>query len=175
MSENFSLDKSFEILEKTPDVLMVLLNGLSNEWLVSDEGEDTWNTKDILAHLIHGEDTDWIPRMKIILDQGKNREFEPFGRDGFKDKYGNMSLDNLLDQFMAKRKNSLKMFKLFSITEDELELKGVHPEFGEVTLEQLISAWVVHDLGHIAQITRVMAKHYKTDIGPWGKYSPIVK
>ncbi|MCI0449681.1 MAG: DinB family protein [Chlorobi bacterium] len=170
----FSIEKSVEILERTPRVLEELLNDLSDEWITSNEGADSWSPYDIMGHLIHGEKTDWITRMQIILSGREDKSFEPFDRFAqFKNSKGK-SIKLLLDEFKQLRKKNIETLNSANITSDQLNLTGIHPEFGEVTLEQLIATWVVHDLSHIVQISRVMAMQYKDEVGPWIEYLPIL-
>lgn len=170
----FKLEKSIEILERTPEVLSNLLQGLSSEWTMANEGENTWSPYDIVGHLIHGENTDWVPRAKIILRQGEDTAFVPYDRFAqFENSKGKL-LKELLSEFKILRKANLDKLKSLDIGNKELQLTGIHPEFGSVTLRQLLSAWVVHDLGHIVQISRVMAKQYQDEVGPWTKYLTVL-
>jgi len=171
---NFNLNESIEILERTPIVLESMLSDLPSSWIKSNEGENTWSPYDILGHFIYGEKTDWIVRIKIILSQTGNKTFEPFDRFAQLKEKQDKKISELIAEFKSLRKRNLKELKSFNISDKDLELKGIHPELGEVTLEQLISTWVVHDLGHIAQISRVMAKQYKTKVGPWKAYLGIL-
>ena len=171
----FDLNKSVEILENTPVILESFLENLSNDWLKSNEGENTWSPYDILGHLIFGEKTDWIVRVKIILSPSKRKQFESFDRFAQFKENQNIAVSELINEFKILRKNNLIELKSLDIKPEDLKLKGEHPEFGEVTLEQLLSTWVVHDLGHIAQISRVMAKQYKSNVGPWEAYLGILK
>ncbi|WP_188374292.1 DinB family protein [Winogradskyella haliclonae] len=171
----FDLNKSIELLEKTPFILESFFENLSNDWLKSNEGEKTWSPYDILGHLIFGEKTDWIIRAKIILSPSKRKLFEPFDRFAQFNEDQNTMVSELINEFKALRKNNLKELESLNIKPEDLKRKGEHPELGEVTLEQLLSTWVVHDLGHIAQISRVMAKQYKSNVGPWEAYLGILK
>ena len=170
----FDLNKSIEILERTPYVLTTLLQGLSNEWLFNNEGGSTWSPYDITGHYIEGEKTDWIPRMRIILSNDDDKRFVPFNRFAQLNNDKNKPINVLLKEFTERRKNNIIELKNANIDEEKLNKKGIHPEFGEVTLRQLLAAWVAHDLNHISQISRVMAKQYKEEIGPWTKYISIV-
>ena len=170
----FDLNNSIEVLEKTPKILEAYLSGLSNNWLKKNEGENTWSPYDIIGHLICGEKTDWIIRAKTILSKSENKIFEPFDRFAQLKENQNKSVSDLITEFKSLRKSNLKELKSLNISKKDFQLKGVHPEFGEVTLEQLISTWVVHDLGHISQISRVMAKQYETNVGPWIAYLGIL-
>jgi hypothetical protein len=170
----FSLGKSIEILERTPGVVTALLQGLSSEWLFNNEGADTWLPYDIIGHYIEGEKTDWIPRMRIILSNDDDKRFVPFDRFAQLKNDKNKPIDALLLDFAELRKNNIQELKEANLNGGKLNKKGIHPEFGEVTLRQLLAAWVDHDLNHICQISRVMAKQYKDEIGPWTKYIAIV-
>jgi uncharacterized damage-inducible protein DinB len=169
----FNIDESLEILERTPFVLITLLNNLDEKWTSNNEGENTWSPYDVIGHLIHGEKTDWIPRMMIILGEDDNKNFVPFDRLAQFEESRGKSLAELLDEFKKRRRESLIKLKLIILNEELLEKHGIHPEFGEVTLKQLLATWVVHDLAHLCQITRVMAKQYGREIGPWIKYFSI--
>lgn len=170
----FDLATGLEILERTPRILREMLAGLSPEWLDGTEGPDTWSPYIIVGHLIHGERTDWIPRAQIILAQGADRRFTPFDRFAqFRESEGK-SLAELLDEFAELREASLEALKGWRLQDDRLSLEGMHPEFGAVTMRQLLATWVAHDLGHIAQIARVMAKQYRDAVGPWRAYLPVM-
>ncbi|WP_136468407.1 DinB family protein [Flagellimonas onchidii] len=171
----FSLTESIQILEKTPSVIESLLKGLPKAWLHTNEGGDTWSPYDIVGHLIHGEKTDWISRTEIILDDGKNKIFEPFDRFAqFKNSTGK-TLEQLLNEFSMLRRENIQKLKALNLVDEDLKKQGIHPEFGPVTLKQLLATWVTHDLGHISQITRVLAKNYKDEAGPWTKYISILQ
>ncbi|WP_190809380.1 DinB family protein [Flagellimonas sp. S3867] len=171
----FNLTESIQILAKTPSVISNLLKDLPDAWVTTNEGGDTWSPYDVVGHLIHGEKTDWIPRAEIILGDKKNKAFEPYDRFAqFKNSKGK-TLDQLLTKFRELRAENIKKLKALNIGEQALMKTGVHPEFGPVTLKQLLAAWVVHDLGHINQITRVMAKNYKVEAGPWPKYLTVLQ
>ena len=171
---NFDLPTGVSVLERTPSTLRSMLAGLSPAWTDATEGPDTWSPYIILGHLVHGERADWIPRAKIIIEQGPQRRFTPFDREAqFRESEGK-SLAELLDEFEALRAESLRTLADWKLTDKHLSLEGEHPAFGLVTLQQLLSTWVVHDLGHIAQIARVMAKQYRSAIGPWRAYLPVV-
>ena len=170
---NFSLSKSIEILERTPDVLNAMLYNISNDWTSNNEGGESWSVYDIVGHLIHGEKTDWIPRMEIILSDKPEKKFDLFDRFAQFEESKVKSLPQLLDEFKQLRTKNIAQLLSKKITPENLEEKGVHPAFGEITLAQLLSTWTVHDLNHIAQISRVMAKQYKPEVGPWVEYLKI--
>ena len=170
----FDLHKSIEILERTPLVIEGMLKGVSEEWTSKNEGPDPWSVYDVIGHLVHGEKTDWITRMEIILSESSKKKFTPFDRFAqLKDSRGK-SLQVLIEEFKSLRKKNIVKIKLKRIDSNDLLKRGIHPEFGPVTLKQLLSTWVVHDLNHIAQIARVMSKQYKTEVGPWSEYLPIL-
>ncbi|MFY7671824.1 DinB family protein [Tenacibaculum sp. MEBiC06402] len=170
---SFNITKTIEILERTPKTLKSLLLGVSKEWIYNNEGENTWSPYEIVGHLIHGEKTDWIPRAKIILSNSENKTFEPFDRFA-QNKVEKKPIDELIKEFENLRKNNIKTLKSFQIDTNKLMQKGIHPELGDVNLKQLLSAWVVHDLGHIAQISRVMAKQYDKEVGVWKEYLGVL-
>jgi len=170
---NFEIDKAIEVLERTPRVVRAMLDRLSDEW-TSGGTETDWAPFDIVGHLIHGESTDWIPRAKIILDQGGNVTFVPFDRLAQFDHSKGKTLAVLLDEFDEARRESLKTLRSWNLTDGQLKLKGMHPELGEVNLSQLLSTWVVHDLTHIRQISTFMANKYSEAVGPWTEYLSIL-
>ena len=170
----YQLLEALEILEQTPQTLRSFLGQLSDPWLYNNEGENTWSPYDIVGHLIHGEKTDWIPRLKIILSSSEDKTFEPFDRFAQFENSKGKTISQLLHEFEALRTENLDQLKAINLTTAQLELKGMHPELGEVTLSQLLATWVTHDLAHIAQISRVMAKQYKNEVGPWAAYIPIL-
>lgn len=170
----FELDRSLEILDRTPSVLRSVLDGLDASWTDATEGPDTWSPYVIVGHLIHGERTDWIPRAQIILAQGSNRKFTPYDRFAQFHESQGKSLHDLLGEFARLRAENLNTVRSWNLTDDQLTLEGEHPEFGAVTLSQLLATWVGHDLGHIAQIARVMAKQYRDAVGPWRAYLPVM-
>lgn len=171
----FDLDKSIEIISRTPGVLETLLDGLHNDWTQSNEGENTWSPFDVVGHLIQGEKTDWIPRMEIILSDSENKTFAPFDRFAQFEQSKGKTLTQLLEEFRKLRTANIEILKSKNLTASDLKRTAMHPALGEATLEQLLATWVVHDLGHISQITRVMSKQYKQETGPWRKYLPVLE
>ena len=171
----FQLEQAKEILRRTPATLNSLLRHLPEEWTLSNEGTESWSPFDVLGHLIHGEEADWIPRAKIILAYGETRTFEPFDRFAMFEKSKGKSLAELLDRFEHLRRESLQELEEMNLRPEMLERRGMHPELGVVTLSQLLSTWVVHDLGHIGQIVRVMAKQYTEAVGAWQAYLPVLR
>jgi hypothetical protein len=170
----FELAPAIEILRRTPITLNSLLRDLPEPWLVQNEGPNTWSPYDVIGHLIHGEETDWIPRAKIILEYGESRAFEPFDRVAMFEASKGKSIDELLDTFAGLRGKNLCKLESLNLTSELLDQRGRHPELGVVTLRQLLSTWVVHDLGHIRQIARVMSKQYRDAVGPWKAYLSIL-
>jgi hypothetical protein len=169
----FKLQEALPILERTPHIVWLLLRNLPLCWTQQNEGGTTWSPYDVIGHYIHGEKTDWIPRMKIIVGDGDKR-FVPFDRFAqFKDSDGK-SLDELLDEFATLRKENIQQLIALAPDDAALNKKGIHPQFGEVTLSELLASWVVHDLNHIGQIVRVMAKQYEEAVGPWKEYMGIL-
>ena len=171
----FSLDQCVEILERTPQVVRELLAGLPANWTRTNEGGETWSPYDVIGHLIHGEKTDWIPRAEIILGPGSDKRFTPFDRTAQTRESQGKSLEDLIEDFGELRRASLEQLQGFRLTEKDLDRTGVHPEFGEVTLRQLLATWVVHDLDHIVQISRVMARQMREEVGPWIAYLRVVR
>jgi len=170
----YSLERSYEILDRTPAVLQALLSGLPDNWIMPNEGPETFSPYDVIGHLIHGEKTDWVVRTKMILEFGGTKTFERYDRFAQYEESKGKSLQQLLDEFIAIRNENMDWFKSLNLTEYDLDRKGMHPVLGEVTLRNLLATWVVHDLTHIAQITRVMAKQYKDEMGPWPEFFRIL-
>jgi len=168
----YNIQQSLEILEKTPAVLYSLLDGLTDEWIMNNEGPETFSPYDVLGHLIHGEKTDWTVRTRRILESGNTKPFDVFDRFAMYEESNGKTMQELLAEFARIRKINTTWFRSLQLTEEDLNRKGMHQVLGEVTLANLLATWVVHDLTHIAQITRVMAKQYKEAIGPlkefWG-------
>jgi hypothetical protein len=164
----------FEVLERTPGTLRSLLGGLPDAWTLADEGPDTFSPHDVVGHLIHGEKTDWVPRLRLILEHGASKPFEPFDRFGFGAYATGLPIDALLDDFAQLRAENLEILRGLRLTEGQLALQGRHPALGAVTLGQLIATWVVHDLNHVAQAVRVMAKQYRDEVGPWTEFLGIL-
>ena len=171
----FSLDKAYEILERTPSVLRILLAGLNGDWIMNNEGHDTFSPYDVVGHLIHGEKTDWRDRTIMILKHGTDKSFVPFDRFAQFEASKGKSLTVLLDEFEKIRATNLAWLKSLNLGEEDFDKIGSHPSLGHVTLRQLLSTWVIHDLTHIAQVTRVMAKQYKEEMGPWPEFFRILQ
>ena len=171
----FDLDLSVQLLRQTPYTLQRMLEGLSEEWTRDGGSRDDWSPYDVIGHLIHGEETDWIARAEIILAQGENKTFVPFDRLAQFEESKGKSLDDLLTEFAHLRSANLERVVGWQLTPEQLDLTGLHPKFGEVTLRQLLATWVVHDLNHIRQIVRFMARKYAAAVGPWKEYLAILQ
>ena len=171
----FQIEKAVEILSQTPGTVKSLLGNLSDNWTANAPDSDNWSPFDIVGHLIHGEETDWIPRAEIILAQGENLTFEPFDRFAQFEKSKGKTLNELLECFAASRTKNLGILREMNLTEEKLKLKGIHPELGEVTLKQLLATWVVHDLSHIKQLVTVLADRYAENVGVWKQYLSILQ
>jgi hypothetical protein len=171
---HFQIDQAIEVLTETPAVLSTLLGGKSTCWLNARMTPEAFSALDVLGHLIHGEETDWIPRVRIILEHRDTKPFEAFDRFGFHTSIAGKTIDELLDEFAQLRHKSLDALHGFHLTEEKLALPGKHPELGAVTLGNLLATWVVHDLGHIAQIVKTMACEYRDAVGPWRAYTSIL-
>ena len=170
----FDLNRAIEILRQTPYTLSRMLEDLSPEWTESKGNTENWSPYDVIGHLIHGEETDWMPRAEIILTQGANRTFVPFDRFAQFEKSKGRSLTDLLTEFAHARNTNIEMLGRWQLTPEQLALKGTHPDLGEVTLEQLLATWVVHDLNHIRQIATYMAEQYAAHVGVWKAYLSIL-
>jgi DinB family protein len=168
---DFDLQHGLAILERTPRVLHALLVGLPDVWTRQNEGPETWSPREVIGHLIEGERSDWIPRARIVLAQGPSTAFVPFDRTAHQRLMSaNTPLEELVDTFARMRTENLATLRGWRLTLEQLELTGIHPEFGPVTLKQHLSTWVAHDLGHLLQITRTMARQYRDAVGPWRAY-----
>ena len=164
---DYNVQKSLQILRRTPKTLKALLIGLSSDWTSQNEGPNTWSPFDVVGHLIHGEKTDWIPRAKIILGNKKDKTFETFDLTAqFNDSMGK-TMKELLEDFEKLRNKNIEILKGMKLTEKDLNKTGIHPELGEVSLKQMLATWTAHDMAHIYQISRVMARQYEDAVGPW--------
>ncbi|HJQ24645.1 MAG TPA: DinB family protein [Blastocatellia bacterium] len=170
----FQLEEAIEILGRTPETLRVLLKGLPEAWVTANEGGDSWSPYDVVGHLIHGEETDWVPRARIILEHGEARAFTPFDRFAQFEQSRGKSIPELLDEFTRLRRESLAALAELNLRPEQMSLRGTHPELGSVTLGELLATWVAHDLSHVAQILRVMCRQYNEAVGPWKQYLPLV-
>jgi hypothetical protein len=170
----FTIEEGRGFLARTPGTLRALLGGWSDTWLDVNEGPGTYSVRDVLGHLVYGEDTDWIVRTEQILRDGESRPFTPFEREGFRERYGALGLGELLEAFAARRAANLTRLDALKLVPADLTRTGTHPEFGRVTLGQLLSTWVVHDFTHLVQISRVTAKQYEAAVGPWRAYLGVL-
>lgn len=171
---SFTLASALEVLRRTPATLALLLDGLPEPLTRANEGADTFSPFDVIGHLIDGEETDWVPRARIILAGGADPTFEPYNRFRHRTRNAGRSLRELLDELARLRAANIALVESWTLTEAQLELPGRHPTLGPVTLRQLLATWVVHDLGHIAQIARVMAKQHRDAVGPWVAFLPVL-
>lgn len=163
-----------EVLTRTPQTVRALLGDISEGWAATRPGPEEWSPSDVVAHLIHGERTDWIPRMRILLEHGEERPFDPFDRTGWRQEAEGKTLPQLLDTFDAMRGENLAALDAVPLDEATLERRGTHPELGPVTLAELLATWAAHDLAHMAQILETMAKRYHDEVGPWRAYLPVL-
>jgi hypothetical protein len=171
---SFEMDDAVAILARTPATLDALLRGLPDGWIVAHEGGDTWSPFDVIGHLIHGERTDWVPRAKMILEHGEARAFDKFDRFAQFAGSEGRTLSSLLDELATVRQESLHELAMLRLTDADLDRRGRHPELGVVTLRQLLATWVAHDLDHVVQISRVLARQYSDEVGPWRAYLRII-
>jgi hypothetical protein len=169
-----SLAEARNVLARTPAVLEALLAGLDPRWLAVNEGPGTFSVRDVLGHLIHGEDTDWIPRLEHILEHGERVPFTPFDREGMRGRFDRSSIEELLAHFARRRGECLARLDEFALRPEDRARLGRHPDLGPVTLGQLVATWIVHDLAHLAQIARVLAKARAGEIGPWRAYFRVL-
>jgi hypothetical protein len=170
----FDLNDALAVLSRTPAILKALLKDVPQNWVSGNEGPDTWSPYDVVGHFIHGEKTDWMPRVKIVLECGETRAFEPFDRFAQFSNSKGKPLADLLEEFTVLREQNLLALRQLNVGEFDLEKGGRHPDFGRVTLKELLATWVVHDLDHIVQIARTMAKQYASEVGPWRAYLSVL-
>ncbi len=170
----FQLDQAMEVLARTPVVLRGMLENVSDVWARSNYGPETFSPFDVVGHLIHGEKTDWMPRLRIILQHGESRPFEPFDRYAMYEESKGKSTGQLLDEFEHLRSENLRALRDLRLTEKQLTLRGTHPALGSVSADNLLATWVAHDLNHIAQIAKAMAYQYGDAVGPWREYLSIL-
>jgi DinB superfamily len=171
---NIRLEDAIPVLERTPAALEAMLGGLPEAWLLADEGPDTFSPRDVVGHLIHGEETDWLPRVRIILEHGESVPFTPFDRFAFRTRSAGRSTTVLLETFAELRRANLDQLRALALDVPALARTGTHPALGRVTLGQLLAAWVVHDLGHLKQVARAMARQYREAVGPWREYLTVL-
>lgn len=171
---SFVLEEAIPILARTPATLDALLRGLPDGWIVAHEGDATWSPLDVIGHLVHGERTDWVPRARIILEHGEARAFDRFDRFAQFAAPEGRSIASLLDEFRMLRQDNLRELAAMRLTDADLDRRGRHPELGLVTLRQLLATWMAHDLDHVVQISRVLARQYSDEVGPWRAYLRII-
>jgi len=169
----FAIESARDVLQRTPDTLRALVSDLPEPWLHGREAAYAWSPYQVCGHLLHIEECDWIDRTRVILEHGTTRVFEPVDREAGFARFDGQPLSDLLDRFARQRRVNLEELARL-VTSDELERRGVHPDFGEVTLAQLLATWVVHDLNHLNQIVKTMAKEYTDAVGPWREFLPIL-
>lgn len=173
-SSSLPLDEVLDVLERTPAVLDALLRGTDPAWHRPNEGPGTWSACEVVAHLVHGEETDWVPRARRIREHGERRVFPAVDREAHLRRYGTWALGDLLDRFAVLRRASLKEVRGWALAAPDLERRGRHPAFGPVTLGELLATWAAHDLGHVGQASRVMAKQLSGRVGPWRAYLGVL-
>jgi DinB superfamily len=171
---SFVMDEAVAILSRTPATLDALLSGLPDGWIAANEGGKTWSPFDVVGHLIHGERTDWMPRARMILERGEAHAFDKFDRFAQFAMSEGRTLASLIDEFAVLRQENLRELEALRLTNADLDRRGRHPELGVVTLRQLLATWVAHDLDHVVQISRVLARQYSDEVGPWRAYLRII-
>jgi DinB superfamily len=164
-----------DLLNRTPATLKELLHGLPKNWIETNEGENTWSPFDVVGHLIHGEHVNWIPRAKMILEFGEEKVFEPFDRFAQFEASQGKTIEQLLEEFASIRQENIRTLNDMNLTLEDLQKCGHHPEFGRVTLGELLATWAAHDLDHVVQISRTIAKGYREAVGPWRAYLSVLK
>ena len=174
LQPSFVLADAVALLTRTPTTLDALLRGLPAWWTSANEGPNTWSPFDVIGHLIHGEETDWIPRVKIILEHGESRTFEKFNREAQFEATPPQTLEARLERFASLRRENLRALAELRLSDADLDRAGRHPAFGVVTMRQLLATWVAHDLDHVMQISRVLARQYSEDVGPWRAYLRVI-
>jgi hypothetical protein len=176
---DFNLQDSIALLSRTPATINALLRDLPDAWTNANEGEKTWTSIDVVAHLLHTEHTNWMPRARTILEFGETQPFAPFKRFGHldeqKEKSSDRFLDQLLNEFAQARAASLAELRGWNLSPDDLSKRGQHPALGTATLAELIAAWTVHDLTHLHQLTRILAHQYRDAVGPWNKFLGVLQ
>jgi hypothetical protein len=174
-STEFNLSEAIALLTRTPAVLDSLLRGMPDIWVRRNEGGDGWNAFDIVGHLVAGERTDWMPRLRIVLEHGEARAFDSFDRQAQSKQSKGKSLEELLDEFAELRKQNLASLQELNLHPTDQTRRGLHPALGVVTLSQLLATWAVHDLTHLHQLSRVMAHQYRDAVGPWSAYLGVLR
>lgn len=174
-STKFSLDEAVAVLTRTPATLNALLRGIPDSWTHRNEARGTWSAFEIVGHLIIGERTDWMPRVRIILEYGDTRCFDPFDRWAHLKEFQDKRLEQLLDDFAPLRRKNLAELQALNLKRKDFNRQGMHPALGQVTLAELLATWVVHDLTHVHQVSRVMAHQYRDAVGPWSAYLGVLQ
>ena len=174
VQSTFALDDAVALLARTPATLDALLRGLPAWWTRANEGDGTWSAFDVVGHLIHGEETDWLPRVRIVLDHGESRTFDKFNREAQFESSAPQSLEERLDRFTVLRRENLTHLASLQLMAADLDRTGRHPAFGVVTLRQLLATWVAHDLDHVMQVSRVLGRQYASEVGPWRAYLRVI-
>jgi hypothetical protein len=170
----FILDEAIALLSRTPATIDAMLRGLPDRWTAANEGGETWSPFDVVGHLIHSEKANWMPRLRMILEHGEAREFEPLDRLAQFEASKGRSLASLLDEFADVRGTNIRGLESMRLTEADLDRRGRHPSFGTVTARQLLATWVAHDFDHLVQMSRVLARQYADAVGPWRAYLRII-
>jgi DinB family protein len=170
-----TLEHTIALLARTPAALNALLRDLPEAWTLANEGENTWSAYDVIGHLNHGERADWIPRAKRILEFGGSRPFEPFDRLAQTRESEGKTLPQLLDEFAQLRSQNLAELRAMNLSQEDMERRGRHPALGDVTLSELLATWAAHDLTHLHQISRVLARQYRAAVGPWSQFLGVLK
>jgi len=170
----FQLDDAIAILSRTPAALDAMLRGLPEAWLLANEGPETWSPFDVVGHLVAGERTDWVPRLRMVLEHGDKQAFEPFNRTAMFEESKGKTIAELLDTFATLRAQNLVTVRALELEPADYKRPGMHPSLGPVTLEQLLATWVTHDMTHLAQISRVLAKQFTDEVGPWRQYIGVL-
>lgn len=169
------LPDTISLLTRFPAAANTLLRDLPETWTFRNEGENTWSAFDVVGHLIHAERTDWMPRVRIVLQFGETQTFEPFDRWAHVRESQGKLLGQLLDEFARLRSENMGELCALNLRQEDLELRGRHPDFGVVTLSELLATWAAHDLNHLHQISRVMANQYREGVGPWSGYLGVLQ
>lgn len=170
-----NIQDTIALLTRTPAALDALLRGLPERWTQRNEGDNTWTPYDVVGHLLHGEQTDWIPRARRIMKEGESKPFEPFDRTAQQRESRGKSLGQLLDEFARLRGDNIRELRAMNLKPEDFEKRGMHPSLGSVTLSELLATWAAHDLTHLHQISRIMAHQYRDSVGPWEKYLGVMK
>ncbi len=169
-----NLSDTISLLARTPVALNSLLRDLPETWTLRNEGDNTWTAYDVIGHLIYCERTDWMPRVKIVLQFGESQSFKPFDREARPEELRNKSLPTLLDEFARVRSENLNELRALNLRPEQLAFRGTHPSLGVVTLSQLLATWAVHDLTHLHQLSRIMAHQFRDTVGPWSNYLGVL-